>query len=82
VLSLATQYEDMESITRAYGEICDYRLVFTKADEAERLGSILNICRITGKRVAYITNGQSVPDDIKVISPDAAAKSLLGLGEV
>ncbi|MDR1209406.1 MAG: hypothetical protein LBK41_03690 [Clostridiales bacterium] len=82
VLSLATQREDMESITRAYGEICDYRLVFTKADETERLGSILDICRATGKRVAYITNGQSVPDDIKVISPDAAAKSLLGLGEV
>jgi flagellar biosynthesis protein FlhF len=42
----------------------DY-LAFTKTDEAVKLGSIYNICRVYEKPVAYITTGQGVPGNIE-----------------
>jgi flagellar biosynthesis protein FlhF len=59
--------------------VTDFDLIFTKLDETTTLGSILNICYATGKKVAYVTFGQNVPDDLEVIKPDKVAKSLLGL---
>jgi len=80
VLSLTTKYEDMLNIVNKYQDITDFRLIFTKFDETTSLGSLLNICYTTKKKVAYITTGQSVPDDIEVMSPEKIARSLLGLG--
>lgn len=80
VLSLTTKYEDLINIVNLYSEITDFRIIFTKADETLFLGAILNICYLTNKKISYITNGQNVPDDIKIISPEQIAKSLLGLG--
>ncbi len=42
----------------------DY-LAFTKTDEAVKLGSIYNVCRVYEKPVAYITTGQGVPGNIE-----------------
>ncbi len=42
----------------------DY-LAFTKTDEAVKLGSIYNLCRVYDKPVAYITTGQGVPGNIE-----------------
>lgn len=81
VLSLATKFDDIIEIAREYDGITDYRLIFTKRDETEKFGSILNVCYATGKKLSYITTGQNVPDDIEIIRPDTIAKSLLGLGE-
>jgi flagellar biosynthesis GTPase FlhF len=50
-------------------------------DETSALGSILNVCYLSGKRVSYVTFGQNVPDDIEIIKPDKIAKALLGLGQ-
>ena len=80
VLSLTTKYETLVDIVSAYSEITDFSLIFTKADEAEELGAILNICYLTGKKVAYISTGQNVPEDIELAKPEKIAKSLLGLG--
>jgi len=80
VLSLTTKYDTLMEIVKAYSAITDFNLIFTKADEAEELGSILNICYLTGKKVSYITAGQNVPEDIELAKPEKIAKSLLGLG--
>lgn len=79
VLSVTTKYEDLLSIVNAYKELTDFDLIFTKLDETAALGSILNICYLTGKQVSYITFGQNVPDDIEIAQPDKIAKALLGL---
>lgn len=79
VLSLATRFEDMLSIAQAYENICEYKLIFTKLDETNYAGNILNICYKTGKKLSYITYGQNVPDDIKIIEPSDIAMILLGL---
>jgi flagellar biosynthesis protein FlhF len=79
VLSLTTRDADLLSIINAYSRITDFDLIFTKLDETTNLGTILNICYATGKKVAYVTFGQNVPDDLDIIRPDKVAKSLLGL---
>jgi flagellar biosynthesis protein FlhF len=81
VLSLTTKYEDMLNIVDTFSQICDFRIIFTKMDETDKLGAIVNICYHTGKRLSYITFGQNVPDDIKTLAPGEVAMRLLGLGE-
>ncbi len=80
VLSVSTKFEDLLDIVNVYSEITDFNIIFTKTDETNCLGSILNICYLTGKRLSYLTNGQNVPDDIELVRPDKIAKALLGLG--
>ena len=81
VLSLTTKYEDMVKIVEAYSEIAEFDIIFTKMDETLDLGSILNICHYTRKKISYVTNGQNVPDDIQTLEPEKIARALLGLGE-
>ena len=81
VLSLTTKYEDMLDIINNFSQICDFKVIFTKMDETEKLGAIVNICHRTGKKLSYITFGQNVPDDIKTVAPGEVATRLLGLGE-
>ncbi|MCL2203229.1 MAG: flagellar biosynthesis protein FlhF [Defluviitaleaceae bacterium] len=83
VLSVATRYRELASIVNTYATITDFDLIFTKLDESDTLGNLVNLCCLTGKKPAYITFGQSVPEDFDAIKPDNIAKSLLGLtGEV
>ena len=79
VLSITTRYEDLCKIVNVYDQQTDFDIIFTKLDEAETLGSLMNICCIAGKKAAYVTFGQNVPDDLEAVTPDKIAKSLLGL---
>lgn len=65
VMSMTTSYKDMKSIIESYDFLDDYRLLFTKLDEATSYGNILNLKVVTGKPLSYFTIGQSVPDDIE-----------------
>ena len=80
VLSVTTRQEDLLSIIKTYETITDFDLIFTKLDETESLGILLNICYLTGKRISYVSFGQNVPEDIEKIQPDKIAKSLMGTG--
>ncbi len=78
VMSVTTKYKDMVSICDAYGDLDSYRLLFTKLDETNSLGNILNIRLYTGAPLSYTTSGQNVPDDIESADVQMLAKSLLG----
>lgn len=78
VLSVATKYKDLLNIAETYGELFDYKLIFTKLDETKEIGTILNLKLDTGKDLSYVTWGQNVPDDIGVVNPQIIAKKLLG----
>lgn len=78
VLSVTTKYRDMISICDSYKELNDYRLLFTKLDETNSLGNILNIKLYTQEPLSYMTYGQNVPDDIEQADVQKLAKSLLG----
>jgi len=79
VMSVTTRYEDLCRIAEVYDKATDFSLIFTKLDEAETLGSLINICSLVGKKVAYVTFGQNVPDDMESVKPEKIAKSILGL---
>lgn len=78
VVSATTKYRDLLSITDAYSEFTDYKLIFTKLDETTTFGNLFNICMHTGAAMSYVTCGQNVPDDIEVFSPQTTVKQLLG----
>lgn len=81
VLSATTKYRDLVKITETYSSIAKYNLIFTKLDETAGIGNIFNIKMLTGAPLSYTTFGQSVPDDISKINPQAVAKQLLGGGQ-
>ncbi len=78
VLSATTKYKDLVTITEGYSEISSYNLIFTKLDETDCIGNILNVRMLTEAPLSYSTNGQNVPDDICRINPQSIAKQLLG----
>lgn len=78
VLSVTTKYRDIISICDAYKDLKGYRLLFTKIDETNSLGNILNIKLYTQEPLSYMTYGQNVPDDIERADIQKLAKSLLG----
>ncbi len=81
VLSATTKYKDLVKITETYSAISKYNLIFTKLDETAGIGNIFNLKMKTGASLSYTTFGQSVPDDISKINPQAVAKQLLGGGQ-
>ena len=81
VVSATTKYRDLVRITQTYSDISDYRLLFTKIDETDALGNILNIRMLTQKPLSYTTFGQNVPEDISVTDAQGIAKQLLGGNE-
>ncbi len=78
VLSATTKYRDLIEIADAYSEMVAYRLIFTKMDETGAKGNLYNVRMHTGAPVAYITNGQNVPDDIAIFDAQRIVKNLLG----
>jgi flagellar biosynthesis protein FlhF len=53
------------------------RLILTKVDECNHLGSIYNVLDEIGKPVSHVTTGQNVPRDIETASPERLAKLIL-----
>lgn len=78
VLSTTTSSKNCREILQNYDFLKEFKLVFTKTDEAPLAGIILNARYITGKKLSYITTGQSVPDDIEVANIEKITKSLMG----
>ena len=64
VLSATTKNEDAKDIVDKFSVCKPDKVIFTKTDETKSLGIILNILRRKEMRLSYLTNGQSVPDDI------------------
>jgi flagellar biosynthesis protein FlhF len=64
VISATTRYTDMQKICKRFHPSDFTRIVFTKIDETEKLGPVLGLLYSEGIPASYLTNGQSVPDDI------------------
>ena len=77
VMSATTKTRDAADILEKFSVCHPDRVIFTKADETSSVGLILNLLR--GKEIAlsYLTNGQSVPDDIIPATPAQLAELLL-----
>jgi flagellar biosynthesis protein FlhF len=54
------------------------RLILTKLDEAEGLGTLLAVIAQADRPVSYLTTGQAVPDDIEPADRHRLARLILG----
>lgn len=63
VLSLTSKQGDMEEIYKQFASIGIQQFIFTKVDETASYGSMYNLVDKYRLGVAYVTNGQNVPDD-------------------
>ena len=70
-----TQYPALQRIISAYDAVKLDGCIFTKLDECYSLGEVLSVAIEHGLPVSYVTDGQQVPEDIKV----ADAKSLVSV---
>ena len=77
VLSATTDSSDLIQTYERFNLICVDKLIFTKLDETNSYGQILNVLDEVDKPVAYFTTGQSVPDDIEVPDPFRFAKMFI-----
>ncbi len=77
VLSATTKYKDLIAIVDMYGQLDNYKLIFTKLDETGQLGNLWNIRMRTKANMSYVTMGQNVPGDIAAFNPQTAVKKLL-----
>ncbi len=78
VMSSAISMRNCNDILHNYSFLKDYKLIFTKLDECQVNGIILNTKFRTGKNLSFVTTGQCVPDDIELINIDKMTKNLLG----
>jgi len=79
VLSVTTDSDDLLNIYHHFKNVGVDKIIFTKLDEAVTYGQILNVIYEIRKPIAYVTTGQSVPDDIEV--PDSTCLARMFLGE-
>jgi flagellar biosynthesis protein FlhF len=77
VMSATTQQADQLRVYKRFEDLSTH-LIFTKLDETESAGSLLNLLDQTKLPTAYLTNGQNVPDDIVAATPNRLARIVLG----
>ncbi|MGF7057149.1 flagellar biosynthesis protein FlhF [Brassicibacter mesophilus] len=78
VVNATTDIKTINSILKEYSFINDFKIIFTKADEANNLGIILNTKYYFKNQLSYITTGQNVPDDIEILDIDKLSRTLIG----
>lgn len=79
VLALTSKQRDMEDIRKQFSLINIDKFIFTKVDETAVYGAMLNMAVKFSTGIAYITNGQDVPDDLIEANPAVIAQTILGV---
>jgi len=78
VMSVSTRSENVVEAARSFAALPVNRIVLTKIDETSRLGHILNIAGKIDLPISFLTNGQSVPDDILLADRQKLASMITG----
>lgn len=68
-------------VTNRFLVLSPSKLVISKVDESETLGCIVNLPATTGLPISCITDGQNVPDDLKMSECHMLAELVLGVCE-
>ncbi len=73
VLAAPTRDSELQSTVEHFSSLTLHSLAFTKLDECEQRGSLLNVPLRQNLPLSYLTNGQRVPEDLTVADPAAVA---------
>ena len=77
LINMTTRNVDLQSMINRFGTLGVDRLIFTKLDEANCFGPILNSSIRFKKPISFFTTGQDVAGDIEVASHSRIATFLL-----
>jgi len=77
LLSVATTESEMNKAAINFSLLQFQSYIFTKIDEAERFGSVINQIMKLPLPISYITTGQNVPEDIERASKEKILNLLL-----
>jgi len=77
VLSSVASASNLASTAEKFAPAGTTALIMTKLDEATGLGNLLPLLRQSRLPLSYLTNGQNVPDDIRVADKRHLARSIL-----
>jgi flagellar biosynthesis protein FlhF len=72
-----TRYRDMVDVYNRFSIARIDGLLFTKIDETDRFGPLVNLLNETRARLTYLTTGQNVPQDIELADSVKMAELLL-----
>lgn len=78
VLALTAKQKDILEIYEQFNHLPIKEIIFTKLDETNQYGSILNLALKHNLSVAYLTNGQDVPEDLLQPTPQLMTQYILG----
>lgn len=78
VLSLTAKPKDLTEIYDQFYHIPIKEVIFTKIDETRQYGTMLNIAINKQVGIAYVTNGQDVPDDLVHLTPEVITDYIVG----
>jgi flagellar biosynthesis protein FlhF len=79
-LSATTKDRELEVILNRFSIFPISKVVFTKLDECESVGCIVNLLLKANLQIAYFTTGQRVPEDIEVATSEKLAELILKEG--
>lgn len=81
VLSASTDHQSLTRIVGAADGLALAGCCVTKIDEAATLGPLLSALAETRLPVAYLSQGQQVPDDVDAATPAALMEQFLTMGK-
>jgi flagellar biosynthesis protein FlhF len=81
VLSAVTREKELLETIDQFGRLAIDRTIFTKLDECRTLGVLLNVQIRNPAPLAFLTNGQRVPEDLLHIDQEMVSRLILPAGE-
>jgi flagellar biosynthesis protein FlhF len=79
-LSATTKDRELEEILNRFRIFQVSKVVFTKIDECESFGNMVNLLMKDKLQIAYFTTGQRVPEDIEIATPAKLADMIFREG--
>ena len=77
VLSAVGGARSLKTTAERFATVGTTSLLFTKLDEATTFGNLLSVTRSCNLPIGYLTDGQNVPDDIRVAESRELAETIL-----
>ncbi len=79
VLSAVGGARSLKATAERFATVGTTSLLLTKIDEATAYGNLLSVTRSSGLPIGYLTDGQNVPDDIRVAQSRELAEMILSV---
>ncbi len=81
VLAAPTEERLQQKTLESFSSLPLSRLIFTKIDETDRCAALINVPIRSNLPLAYLTNGQQVPEDLLRAEPKIVADLVMGTAE-